>query len=577
MIRVSRKNINWLSMIALVAVGITAQGQLPGVLTNDELNLHRMFIEANREKLLGKYEDAAKLYARVLEEDPRNDAAAYELSRVYDYLERYDDALDQINTAIRIQDENPWYRLMKADILEKQENYPDAIAEYQQLTEINPKENYYFIHLADLYRTTNQMGEALQTINDLQNVAGDAPQVLEYKSELLAEMEQWEAAIVEIEKLAEFYPDNTDYLHRAASYASQAGDDELVKAYYSRILEIDPDDSRANLASAEEYRDSGEDESYLMSIAPIMANENIDLDAKISELIPYVETFVSEKDPSYEKPLGELIGILVEQYPDEAKVHAIYADFLYHSGRLDQASNEYEKTLAIDKSVYQVWEQLLQVKLEMNDPDAVLRTSENALNVFPNQGAIFYFRGLAYAIKEDFSSAEGELQQALIMSGRNASLRFDVLSLMSKVYFSTGDLKKGLEALDKALEINPNAIELKRISSALLAERATDPTALDKAAEMAKEIMGKGNNMEVYLILAKISFKQENFEAARNSMEHALDMGAGDDFLALELYGDILYSLGKVDEAVEYWTLSQSSGNQSAVLKRKIAERKIVH
>jgi tetratricopeptide (TPR) repeat protein len=258
-------------------------------------------------------------------------------------------------------------------------------------------------------------------------------------------------------------------------------------------------------------------------------------------------------------------------------VHALYADFLYHSGRLDYAANEYEKTLAIDKSVYQVWEQLLQVRLEMNDPDAVLRTSENALNVFPNQGAIFYFRGLAYAIKEDFNSAEGELQQALIMSGRNELLRFNVLSLMSKVYFSTGDLKKGLEALDKALGINPNAVELKKISSALLADRATDPIALEKAAGMAKEIMGTGNDMEVLLILAKVSFKQENYEAARTSMDQAMDMGAGDDFLALELYGDILYSLGKVDEAVEHWTLSQNSGNQSAVLKRKIAERKIVH
>jgi tetratricopeptide (TPR) repeat protein len=342
-------------------------------------------------------------------------------------------------------------------------------------------------------------------------------------------------------------------------------------------LAIDPDDSRANLASAERFRNSGEDDSYLSSIAPIMANENIALDAKISELIPYVEKYVTEKDPSYEKPLSELIGILVEQYPDEAKVHALYADFLYHSGQLDKAAGEYEKTLAIDKSVYQVWEQLLQVRLEMNDPDAVLRTSDNALDVFPNQGSIYYLRGLAYAYKEDFSPAESELQQALIMSGRNQELKFNVLSLMSKVYFSKGELEKGVEALDKALEINPDALALKRVSSALLAEKATDQKNLNKAATLAEGLLNTGDDMEVLLILAKISFKQKEYEEAKTSMDRAMDLGAGDDYLALELHGDILYNLGKVDEAVEYWTLSQNSGNQSGVLKRKIAERKIVH
>ena len=30
-------------------------GQIPGVITSEELNLQRLFIEANREKLLGSY------------------------------------------------------------------------------------------------------------------------------------------------------------------------------------------------------------------------------------------------------------------------------------------------------------------------------------------------------------------------------------------------------------------------------------------------------------------------------------------------------------------------------------------
>ena len=60
-------------------------------------------------------------------------------------------------------------------------------------------------------------------------------------------------------------------------------------------------------------------------------------------------------------------------------------------------------------------------------------------------------------------------------------------------------------------------------------------------------------------------------------MDGAMDHGAGDNAMALELYGDILFSLEEVDQAVEYWQLSQSAGNNSEILKRKIAQRKIVH
>ncbi len=56
-----------------------------------------------------------------------------------------------------------------------------------------------------------------------------------------------------------------------------------------------------------------------------------------------------------------------------------------------------------------------------------------------------------------------------------------------------------------------------------------------------------------------------------------MNHGAGDNYHSLELYGDILYTNEKVDEAVEYWQLSLDGGNQSEVLKRKIAERKLVH
>ena len=575
MISLSRLKIFVVLLGAITLSPIIATGQVPGVLTTDELNLQKLFIEANREKLLGSYEKAATLYRQVLKQDPRNDAAAYELSRVYDNLEQYDEALDQINTAIRLETGNPWYYLMKGDILEKLEDYSGAIEVYEHLSETYPQENYYFFHLTDLLIKTNQPERALAVLDQLESHAGLLPEIVEYKAGILNNLGRFDETVTELERLVELYPANLAFLHELASACERAGQHEQAVAYYQKILAIDPEDSRANLAVAEQFRTEGEDAAYLRSIMPIMQNPAIELDAKIAELIPYVEKFAQEPDAGSGTVLEELISELATQYPDEAKTHALYADFLYHSGQLSDAASEYEKTLVLDKSVYQVWEQLMQLQAEIKDMDGVLRTSENALNVFPNQGGIYYMRGLAYAYKEDYNQAISELQQAILMSGRNEDLRFNVLSLMGKVYIPMGNDAKAVEAFDKALEIKPKETELQFLYSAYLANRGVD---LDKAESMAKDALKAApNNPELEHVLAKIALGKGNATEALTYMERAMDHGAGDNYLSLELYGDILFLNGEVDEAVEYWNLSLGAGNQSEILKRKIAERKIVH
>jgi tetratricopeptide (TPR) repeat protein len=550
-------------------------GQIPGVLTSEELNLQRLFIEASREKLLGSYEEAAVLYNEVLSQDPRNDAAAYELSRVYESLERYSDALKQINKAIRLSTDNSWYHLMKADILEKLENYPAAIEVYEHLTSVNPQENYYFLHLVELLMKTNQPERALVILDDFEKNAGILPEIIHLKIEVLDELNRPADAVGEVEKLVNLYPRNLEYLHLLASYSLQADQPSRAESFYRQILEIDPDDPRANLAVADQYKKEGEDASYLRSIKLIMENPAIDLDAKIAELIPFVENYAESTDPEYADALGNLIADLVRQYDDEAKTHALYGDFLYNSGKLEEAESEYKKTLVLNKSVLQVWEQLMYIQAELKNMDGLLRTANDALDVFPNQGSIYYLSGLAYAYKEDYNQAVTELQQALIMSGRNDELKFNVISLLGKVYMQMGDQARANEAFDKALELQADNIELLRTYSNYLAQQGKS---LNKAETYARKVLSADpSNPETEHLLALITLQKGDLKTALSYIEQAMDHGAGDNYRSLELYGDILFSTGETDEAVEYWQLSLKGGNKSETLKRKIAERKIVH
>jgi tetratricopeptide (TPR) repeat protein len=266
---------------------------------------------------------------------------------------------------------------------------------------------------------------------------------------------------------------------------------------------------------------------------------------------------------------------MVVQHQTSAKAHAIYGDYLFGAGQFQLARQEYEQTLSLDKSVFAVWEQLLYLKLAQHDMDGVLRSAEQALDVFPNQASIYYIKGVALTSKQDYHEASANLQRALIMSGRNAELRFQILVLLGTVYQETGELSKSYDAFNKAIAIKPDEPQVLNKYAYLL---AMNNTSLDKAKEMAVEALRMApNDADIEHSLAWIAFQQNDLKTAREFIEKAMDHGAGDRYKALEHYGDILFSAGEVDQAVEYWQLSQSSGNPSEVLKRKIAERRIIH
>lgn len=553
----------------IIAIPLSAQ------MGQDELNLQKMFIDASREKLLGAYDEAATLYRQILEQDPDNHAAAYELSRVYESMDRFEDALTQIDRAIRLDAANIWYQMMKADILEGMENYAGAIEVYRHLTTLNPVENYFFQHLVELLLKTNQLPEALEVLNTFESHAGVLPDIIRTKVDVLDQLGRKDEVLKELDKLIRVYPDNIEFLHVIASYCMQNGHEERAMAHYRNILEIDPNDAHANLGVADTYREEGHDVQYLRSIMPLMRNPSIALDAKIQEVIPYLERYIDAGDQQLGSVLGEVVSELVRYHGDNAKTHALYADYLYHSGQPLEAIREYEKTLVLDKSVYNVWEQLLHIYAELKDMNALIRTAKEAQEVFPNQAALYFMSGLAYAYKEDYLASREQLEDALIMSGRDVDLRFDVLSLLGSVYDKLGEHDKAYEALDKALELRPDNARVLNKYSYMLAE---NDEKLGQARTMAQKALATSpNDPSVEHTLGWIAFREGDFDGARGYLELSLDHGGGDDNHILEHYGDILYSLKKVDEAVEYWQLALERGNSSETLKRKISERKIVH
>jgi tetratricopeptide (TPR) repeat protein len=567
--------IGLLCLLIVPSALVPVMAQLERPLTNAELNIQKLFIDANREKLLGAFDKAASLYLEVLELDDDNDGAQYELARVYEALDQNDKALTYINFAIRGSADNEWYYVMKGGILEGMEEYAAAVDVYEKLISLNPKQGYYYEHLVGLLERTNQLTRALDILNKHELVAGVIPELIFEKVDLYNETEQPQKGIAELDKLVRLYPGNTAFLHRLATQHIIVGDVGGAQKYYEQILALDPEDGKANLALAAEFKKSGDDLTYLKSIRGLMSNPAVSLDVKVIELIPFVEKFANNPRADFGTELGEVIAAISAQYPNEAKAHALYADFLFNKGDLRNARQEYERTLVLDKSVFAVWEQLLYLKLEQQDFNGVLTTAEKALDVFPNQASVYHLSGLARYRKQDWQGAANDLQQALIMSGRNAKLQTEILMLLGNVYQETGQGEKAVDALAKAAKLSANDAVVLNSYAYLL---AVTGQSLDVAKEMAlKASEIKPASADVEHTLAWIAFQSNDLNSARAYMEKSMEHGGGDDYRTLEHYGDIRISMGETDQAIEYWQLSLESGNPSEVLKRKIAERRLIH
>ena len=61
----------------------------------------------------------------------------------------------------------------------------------------------------------------------------------------------------------------------------------------------------------------------------------------------------------------------------------------------------------------------------------------------------------------------------------------------------------------------------------------------------------------------------------KNGLKKPLIMPPNESPTVLEHYGDILFQLGQVDQAIEQWNKALKLGSKSEFLEKKIADKKL--
>jgi tetratricopeptide (TPR) repeat protein len=221
---------------------------------------------------------------------------------------------------------------------------------------------------------------------------------------------------------------------------------------------------------------------------------------------------------------------------------------------------------------FEVWENLLYLETKLEQWESAIRHAETALEIFPNQGMIHYFHGFSSMRNRAFSQAIASFEQARKLSASNASLTAEINGMLGDSYYAIKDYVRSDKCYEDALTYNPdNAIVLNNYSFHLAMRKEN----LDKAEKMSAALIKNNPDNPTFLDThAWVLYVRQKYRDAKKIIERAISTGKA-SASHFEHYGDILYQLGEVDEAVKQWERARGMNAKSEILNKKIANRKI--
>ncbi len=560
-----------LFLIAFLSFSMLGFAQPDTRPTVEMVEIEGILIEAKREVLLENLEDALVLYKSVLKKDRKNGTAHYEMAKVYEKLKDKTKALENAKAAFDFNNDNEWYGTYYAGFLKEKGDYKTAADVYRAVIEANPKRSNYYFERAYLLTKTKDYEEAISVYDALEQQQGLTERTARQKHIIYQLTGNSEKAIETLQQLIATFPTESQHYHALAQYYEQIGKAGKAKEIYQAALKQNPDDAISSIALAEDNKAAGNEAAYLLGLKPLFNKKEVDIDLKVKELYPYISKLPNVK-PGVADALLDLSKTMTTVHPNNPKAFAIYADILYYNGNPAKALKEYENTLALDNTVFSVWQQILLINIELGQIDEALKMSEDAMDIFPNQALLYYINGVANNRIGNYDDAIDMLEQAIMMSGRDNGMKLNVLNALGESHYGNKDYKTGNEQFEAALAIDGNAIIVLNSYSFFLADNDNFSKAIELIEKANKLAPNEVSIQDTYGV---IYYKKGEYKNATKWLNKALENGGNGNPSILEHYGNALFKLNKKEEAVTYWQKAKSLGGNSKNLDKKISEKKL--
>ena len=538
------------------------------------------FTEGEKFFILEDYAKALLYYQRAMEINPENATVHYKIAEVLSRSNKQDDlikAAESIENAIRLYKTNKYFYLLAAGIYNGLAKFDKAAEAYEtMLREVKGTDEYLY-EVAAVYQYGNKPEEAIKAYTRAEGIFGTNETSSIQKIRLYLEAGKIKEALAEGDKLLSAFPDEERYIMAFTELLSQKGLRDQAIQYLEKFIQTNADAGNSRMLLAGFYRDTQQEAKARPILTDLFDDPAVDLASKLIVLGAYNAELHQNKMKSLSDPDKETFALgLFEKLqtgnPSNANVHIIGGDLYLSTGKNREAQKEYLSAVELGDVSFEVWENLLYLETQLEQWDNVISHSESALEIFPNQGMVYYFNAFAQMRKRLFKEAIFSFEQSKKLSVSNAALVSDINGLLGDCYNSTKEYAKSDKAYDEALSFNPDNSTILNNYSFYLALRKEN---LDKAEKMSATLIKNNPDNPTFLDThAWVLYVRQKYKEAKKIIERSISTGKA-NATHFEHYGDILYQLGDVDNAVKQWERARGLNAKSEILNKKIANRKI--
>lgn len=550
-------------------------------------NTDAWFFKGDLLRFQGKLEPALSAYDQVLKLDAGNSAAHITKANLEIGMKKFDAAKQDIDAARKLAPNGLIVFYTQALLDFNQGNHAAALESLQQVLRAAP-EHMPSLLLAGSVQLV--LGSAVQAERHLKKYLEKNPGSL-YARKLLAtallKNRQAQQALDVLAPALKGAQQDAHLLALAGEASMQTKNFAKATEYFEQASKLAPEAAQLHIALGMSRLGQGED---ARAIAELEKAASMDTKSSQADIL-LVSTHLQHKE--YDKALAAIMTLEKEQ-PDNPLVHNFKGGAYLGKKDIPNARASFEKALTLQPTYFPAVQNLAQLDMLENKPDAAKKRFENLLAIDQkNIQAMTALAGIALSqgqkkeatvlLERASNENPDALQPArllaahyLLLGEKQKSLNLarkllvanpsnpDVLDLLAQAQLADGDKQGALESYSKLVSLNPASAPAQFRMASIYMSMQNQPAASDA---LKKALALQPDYLEAQLAVASLEAGKGNFDQSL-AIARRIQKQHGKSPAGFELEGNLLMAQKKPDLAVKAYEQAFSIGKNASLMMK---------
>ena len=543
---------------------------------DDSQRYDRLFLEAMIEREKGNDAAAFEMLRHCLDINPEASEAYYFLAHYYLRMKDNAKALAAFQKASQLEPDNVNYLETLAQMYLQSQDLNAATETFERLSKAEPDREDVLGMLVQLYDNDEKYyPKAIAALDRMEQLDGMNERISYAKAEFYQKMGNGKAAVAEMKKLADQYPNDLNYRVAYADMLLVNDNEKMAIDIYRGILKEEPANSKVLMSMRTYYKAQGNTIAADSMTVNILTSSNANTDEKI--YILRQEVMENENIGSDSTKVINLFERTLQTKDTDPSIGILYASYMELKNMpKDNINKVLEGVLEKAPDNASARLQLIADAWAKKDFDRVVTLCSAARQYNPDEMAFYYYQGVALSQQDKTDEALDTFKNGISVINEQSSpdIVSDFYGIMGDLLHEKGEMQQAFAAYDSCLQWKPDNLSCLNNYAYYISESGGN---LAKAEEMSyKTIKAEPKNATFLDTYAWILFQQERYAEAKIYIDQTLQCDSDSSAVIVEHAGDIYAKCGDIDKAVELWTEALKKSPDNQLLARKARQRKYI-